>query len=511
VRVLAAGLLGIALTAFVAIRSVDPDVYHHDKAWILYTAGEMLDGAQLYVDLLDENPPLVFWMAVPSVAVARALDVAPVRVFDLAVWLAIAGSLGVGFLLLQRGGSPEIRDAPLALACLLATGLVLLPGADFGQREHLLVVLATPYVFGAVRSLEGRPVGLRVGIAIGVLAGVAVALKPYFAAVPAAVEVALLVSRRDLHSLRRAEPWVLAAVQIGYAASVVLFAPAYIDLLELTWPVYNAYAVSVSPFRFETLAVAAGIAIACFVKPTGLLRRVVIVAGAAAVGGLAVAYLQQKGWDYHFLPAALAATLLYASLSLAVAERWPRASARSAAVVVLLVAATATSVWRLAVAVDESFGEASREPSVNRVLSGIAREHAAGRPVLFLSTSVNPAFPVVNLSGARWGQRFCCLWVLPAVYTPVEKRTVPFPYHDIDAMSALERYALDALMADMAANRPELIVVDAGKWKFAFGRTDFDHLAYFLRDPRFAAMFSEYEFLANVAVFQVFRRAPRVE
>ena len=70
----------------------------------------------------------------------------------------------------------------------------------------------------------------------------------------------MLVSRRDLHSLRRAEPWVLAAVQIGYAASVVLFAPAYIDLLELTWPVYNAYAVSVSPFRFETLAVAAGIA-----------------------------------------------------------------------------------------------------------------------------------------------------------------------------------------------------------------------------------------------------------
>ena len=76
-RAAATALLGLTLTAFVAIRSADPDVFHHDKAWILYTAGEMLDGAALYVDLLDENPPLVFWLTTPAVALARALDTAP--------------------------------------------------------------------------------------------------------------------------------------------------------------------------------------------------------------------------------------------------------------------------------------------------------------------------------------------------------------------------------------------------------------------------------------------------
>ncbi len=76
-------------------------------------------------------------------------------------------------------------------------------------------------------------------------------------------------------------------------------------------------------------------------------------------------------------------------------------------------------------------------------------------------------------------------------------------------MGALERYAHDALLADMAAAMPVLLIVDMGRTKFAFGRTVFDYLEYFHRDPRFARMFREYRFLADIGVFRVFQLKAR--
>ena len=91
-----AGCLLVVLTATVVVRSADPALFHHDVGWILYTAGEMLDGSELYADILDENPPLVFWLNVPVVGVARGLGLDPLLLFNLAVWLAIVGCTGLG-------------------------------------------------------------------------------------------------------------------------------------------------------------------------------------------------------------------------------------------------------------------------------------------------------------------------------------------------------------------------------------------------------------------------------
>ncbi len=46
-------------------------VLNHDSAWALYVGQAMMDGAQLYQDIIEINPPLAFALAVPPVWIAN--------------------------------------------------------------------------------------------------------------------------------------------------------------------------------------------------------------------------------------------------------------------------------------------------------------------------------------------------------------------------------------------------------------------------------------------------------
>ena len=76
VAAMASRPLGIALaivallTAFRVTGTVDSDV-----AWQLWIAGRIHAGAHLYRDIIEVNPPLWFWMALPIDSIASAFHV----------------------------------------------------------------------------------------------------------------------------------------------------------------------------------------------------------------------------------------------------------------------------------------------------------------------------------------------------------------------------------------------------------------------------------------------------
>src|SRR5690349_22613134 len=76
--------LALTLTALLtALRlsgTVDSDV-----AWQLWIAGRIHAGAQLYRDIIEVNPPLWFWMALPVDALAGLFDLRPETVLVFAV------------------------------------------------------------------------------------------------------------------------------------------------------------------------------------------------------------------------------------------------------------------------------------------------------------------------------------------------------------------------------------------------------------------------------------------
>ena len=510
---MAAGVLALILAAVIVTRSFEPFSFNHDVAWILYCAGEMLDGESLYTDIVEENPPLVFWLSTVPVAVARWLSLQPIFVFNLMLGAAVWISCGWVYRIHRMAFPAATSSYRIALVALVAGVEVLAPGYEFGQRENILLVAVFPYLFAAAAVASGFSLPRALSLGIGVLAGIGFALKPYFLILWLAIE-SWLWFRSRANSLR-AENVGIAAVLVGYTILVCVFSPEYFGMIELALGVYSAYGVFGSPalLMHVSVALVLGAAALVFLTTSGPLDREVRIALViSAFSLLACALLQGKGWDYHYDPAAAAATVLVGVILLGFGEilsRTWKGVTRSVVMSIPLVLLLAVNTWGLAV-LGQTAWWAWGAPSTQRTVLGdlvdVVRQNAWRKPIWLMSTSVVPAFPLVNLSEARWSSRFCCLWLLPGLYSQQEKREVPFPYHDLGDMTPTERFLGDAVIEDVEKRPPQLLIVDRSPDKQAFRRSDFDYLRYFLRDPRFAKFFQGYEELVDVGPFRVYRR-----
>ena len=67
------------------------------------------------------------------------------------------------------------------------------------------------------------------------------------------------------------------------------------------------------------------------------------------------------------------------------------------------------------------------------------------------------------------------------------------------AYEAIERYTLDSVIADLAADPPKVVIVDTHRDP-RFGEVEFQYLPFFLKDPRFARFWSRYDRFATVQI-----------
>jgi hypothetical protein len=76
----------------------------------------------------------------------------------------------------------------------------------------------------------------------------------------------------------------------------------------------------------------------------------------------------------------------------------------------------------------------------------------------------------------------------------------------MDELSPLEQRQYDEVIEDLRLQPPALLIVETSVRKQAFGDSDFRFLRYFLRDPRFARLFRDYEFITQVGAHRVYER-----
>src|SRR6478672_13088189 len=73
ISILSAGMLAVvtAVVLFAALRSPLKD----DIAWLLYVARRWLAGRELYVDVIEVNPPLIIWISAIPMQIASWLRI----------------------------------------------------------------------------------------------------------------------------------------------------------------------------------------------------------------------------------------------------------------------------------------------------------------------------------------------------------------------------------------------------------------------------------------------------
>ena len=299
---------------------------NHDVAWMLLAAERALAGERLYVDVIEVNPPLIIWLSLAPVLAARTLEISEILSFRLIMLGVLSGSVLVSSWLLGREPHerPRTRRPILILAIMALLPLV---GYDFGQREHLMLALFLPYLLLTSVRAEGRPVGSSMAWIIGLSAGVGIAIKPQFVPLWIAIEGYLAWERRDRLAWLRPEALAVAALGLAYGFAVVGLTPDYLVMARWALPLYaRCTPAPFSAMLGEPATMTILIASLGFLalRPRGEHRQLCRLLLVAGLSLLAIAFLQDKGYTYHFYPAMAAGTMLIGLLALE--RRIPRAA-----------------------------------------------------------------------------------------------------------------------------------------------------------------------------------------
>lgn len=481
-----------------------------DVAWLLYAAGVLRDGGVLGTDVVENSPPIIFWLKVPVVIVGAALGLAPWPAWVAAIALA---ALCSAYMIHRLSGGLSRGDwlGPIAAAVFL-----LLPGHDFGQREHVALILTVPWLITIARRLEGRPVrggGLWVVV---VLAAVGLGIKPHFALVWILGAGLLLSRTRSLRVLAWAE---VAAVPLLLGAEVLavgVLHPSYFEHIRMYGRDYMGFlAIPLWQALFIGTG-AAAVLFACLARVALRGSRAHDAEGSTAllvgaVGFWLAGALQQKGWAYHYLPATGIALLAVGALLAEMSGTVRGLAARTyqaAGVGVLAMALLTPAVHALLQLTRiERPDRSDLDPDFDILLPVV---RAAGRegPVFIFSTNLASSFPLISEAGAQWTFRHPSLLMLGAAYARQLDGAGMVRTRPLAERTAAEQRLAAELAADLGHYRPVAMLVirpDAGAEGWG-GAKRFDYLGYFRADSRFSRILGDYHEAGTVGHYSLLLR-----
>jgi hypothetical protein len=486
-------LIGVAtIVLFAALRSPLKD----DIAWLLYVAHRWMAGRELYVDVIEVNPPLIIWLSAIPLALANWIEVAPQFVAMPAfAAIALACAWWSASLLRPIGG---LFAARIPVFAVIGGVLLVIPAADLGQREHLLVAAFLPYLILFARTLAAGANGARPALvpslAAGVLAALGCALKPQYGLVFAALEAVALSYR---FRPWRAAPLAAAATLTGYLGLVTYVCPAYLrHAVPMALALYGATDVSLQVLLWKSALLLTAEALAIFLcwrdrrvlSHAALLTTGMVFAATSTV----ICFIDGKDWFYHRLPATVATALvliLWAASTirhrLEDCRDW-RTPWRGLAVAGLVVALFCVSAARRL----EPEVRQAVEPQATTVarLEALIRLHHA-RTYIAFSEWIALGFPVVNNTGVIWASRFDSMWALKGELWRAH----------LDPAATKEWPITHWVAHDFIAGCPDIAVVDT--------REGLNYIRVLsASEPSFARVWSRYREIVAFDGLKVYKR-----
>ncbi|MEZ2141128.1 hypothetical protein AAE026_02295 [Bradyrhizobium sp. DN5] len=456
-----------------------PLVLNADLGWLLTANEKILDGRKLGIDLFESNPPLSVYMYMPAVMLSRMTGVAPEFIVIVLVIVEIAGAL----LMMDRAaaaaklGARERSISTWSFALLLA----ILPGAIFGQREHIAVIALTPFV--AITALRWR--GLDPGwvaIVAGAGAGLAMSIKPFFALVAGLPILLGALRQRSLRPLFTSEACTAGAVVIGYGAVVVALFPAYLStyapmVAEAYLPIRREFG-SLLPIPIAVIGASIGF-LWLFGRETLEMRSGAIPWLGAAIGGAAGFLVQGKGWPYTAFALclfAIAAPLLQVCTK---TVRMP-----------IVIGGLATIV---ALGLYLSSPAPGFPPLQERVQAVVKQPR-----LLTITDHIGLGHPLVRQIGGTWVGSSCAqLLAAGAILRENGSHPTEEERAKLDSIINFERRHL---LADLRNGRPNVILVDT----YLLSTFEFDWLAWANSDPELQKELSRYREVGDVGRVRIF-------
>lgn len=447
--------------------------FNHDASYLLHAAGRMLAGATLYVDIPEINPPLIVWINVPISWLAAQAGIPDAAAFRSVIIALAIVSVAWSGLLLRGSLSYDQWWSWLAFGFFVA---LVLPGYEFGQREHIALICSLPYLAEAARRCDGHAASRMVQAGVAALAIVGLALKPHFLLVPALIE-----SYAALRQRRLALGVIVATcMMLAYLAAAWLFAPHYLAMVRLLAFGYWGYSKGWGSFLGvpQFYATVALVALAFLTRPRA--PRLSAVLSCAIAGFALAAIVQQKGWTYHWIGALSLAWMLFGiSAVSAIAQRKVAGVSLTPAIVAGV--AFLLSLQGLAAAL----AEGRKINPYPAQLEPVIRELGGGPVILF--SSFQASFPLVTEPGIGSSTRFPTMSIVSAMESG--KHT--------EAINWVHR----SFAEDFYRQPPRLLLIETDERD----SPPFDFISYFRRD---VPELKEYRLVRRIPHFQIWAVPP---
>ena len=520
-----AGIVGAVVVALIGLVPQYLSRTIPDVAFPLWAAGRVLDGATLYVDILEINPPLFIWLDIPIVAFARWTGLDPILVFRVAVTALLGASVWFTHVVPTDRRIGGWTDSINLIAVTFA--LFVLPRLDWGEREHLALALMLPWLAVAVRRLEGREVSRSMALVTGLAAGVGIALKPHFVLIWLGREMAMRVGARtdgrtdgqtDGARGIRPDTWVPVVVCVAYLGAAVLVTPEYFPLArELAGPYSQFIRATVLETMYgpapavalSSLVVAAGLRRLMSAEPSSR-RALVTVLWWSTAAWAVVALLQLKGFRYHWYPAMALGFLLLCQLA-PVARRmhisFTSTLFRAVGTAVVVTTVVLTTWGALRQAATPLAPEWDADPSIGLLLEALEGRVEPGDTLAVLSPNMASGFPLTNYLGTVWPLRLNTIWPAVTEYREQLDSGEAQVVRPLPDATPLEHRVLDVVAQDLKAGTPE--------WLLLFRHIEHPEAPYmsrvrireFLaRSTSVASVLGRYDSLAVVGLYSVWRR-----
>jgi hypothetical protein len=461
-------------------------VSNWDVDWFFEVSQRLIEGERLYSDTIEVNFPWAIYLYLPAVYLANLIGASPFFWLSCGVAVLVLLNLAIADRFVSNANDGGIGHRGFLLFGIMVV-LVVFPGAAFGQREHLAVLLTLPYLMARL-SGTSRPIEteFRALALLGLLAGVGFSLKPFFVFPWLVTQIA--VTRKDWSPRNITLILFTALPMVVQLVAIPILFPDLIKLYQSLGHEYAAYwrmpVQFILVYKLHLLAFALVlVASAALVQQS----RKLLVQGLAwvSLAWFATGLVQGKGWGYHFLPAQMTVILsgLVAVLCFDRSRRRGAAHFLLIACLCLLLAGDAR-IWA-------EMARSDHQIKRTHLPDGIA-DLPRGMRAIVLSVRIRAAHPVLTKLGARNVGTFPFVWPLQVEYWQAGLPGQLVPVRNPEEMTESESMLFDAVVDDLIQKKPEIIVVSDGTDE-VFGDACFDELAYFSQNEAFRTEMSFYE------------------
>ncbi len=485
-----------------------------DVSWLLEASKRMLLGGNYTNDFFENNPPWILYFYSPAVMCANLLSISLIISVRAYVFLLSAISLGLSYLLLKKILSKSNDNLILLLLLGQAFVYLILPMADFGQRENLFFILIMPYFFMMAARIDGLRISPLLAFIIGLLAGSGLMIKPYFLMTLFLVEGYYFIAgpkpvfaRAAKKRLRSKLLYCLIRPELF---SIVLLLVTYLALLFTR---HTDYLTQVMPFALRWcylgtrrpwgVVIGNMLTLSCFfpfffymatrkINPYIHLTHVLLF---GLLGFLCSYLIQQEDWYYHILPA-ISGSMLINLLLLSVYFNKNTLN---------LISTTLLSIYLFCVPISNTlylYDVFKLRKNHYEPLISFINEHAPHQSIYFFTTNIAHTFPVIsNSENTTSSSRFSFFWALPGLikqsYLPMDKGLQTQLQND-------KNFLIDMVADDLRVKKPALVFIDSlvHKNSLNFGmltNISFNYLNYFKENANFRAEWRHYRYLTTIS------------